>query len=206
LARICFLLLIADHHRTGFMQSWNVALAIVNMGLISAIMALGVNMQWGYAGLFNVGVMGFVALGGLAAVLVSIRRWARPGPPAAPALMTLTALAGGGVIAADHLRLVAHGRKGGWGCARWRWWRLLVGRASSSTAPVFDPAATRSRRSIRPPPASRRAGPAGRAAGWPVGGLLAAGAAWADRQDGAGAALGLPRHRHARHRRSSSRC
>jgi branched-chain amino acid transport system permease protein len=29
-------------------------------------MALGVNMQWGYAGLFNVGVMGFVALGGLA--------------------------------------------------------------------------------------------------------------------------------------------
>ena len=54
---------------TGFMQSWNVALGILNMGLISAIMALGVNMQWGYAGLFNVGVMGFVALGGLAAVL-----------------------------------------------------------------------------------------------------------------------------------------
>ena len=30
---------------TGFMQSWNVALGILNMGLISAIMALGVNMQ-----------------------------------------------------------------------------------------------------------------------------------------------------------------
>jgi ABC-type branched-subunit amino acid transport system ATPase component len=45
---------------TGMFQSWNVALAILNMGLISAIMALGVNMQWGYAGLFNVGVMGFV--------------------------------------------------------------------------------------------------------------------------------------------------
>ena len=56
---------------TGFVQSWNVALTIFNMGLVSAIMALGVNMQWGYAGLFNVGVMGFVALGGLAAVLVS---------------------------------------------------------------------------------------------------------------------------------------
>jgi branched-chain amino acid transport system permease protein len=42
------------------------------MGLISAIMALGVNMQWGYAGLFNIGVMGFVALGGLAAVIVSM--------------------------------------------------------------------------------------------------------------------------------------
>jgi branched-chain amino acid transport system permease protein len=57
---------------TGFTSSWNVALGILNMGLISAIMALGVNIQWGYAGLFNVGVMGFVALGGLAAVLVSM--------------------------------------------------------------------------------------------------------------------------------------
>jgi branched-chain amino acid transport system permease protein len=57
---------------TGFTESWNVALNIVNMGLISAIMALGVNMQWGYAGLFNIGVMGFVALGGLGAVIVSM--------------------------------------------------------------------------------------------------------------------------------------
>jgi len=56
---------------TGFMQSWNSALLIINMGLISAIMALGVNLQWGFAGLFNVGVMGFVALGGLATVLIS---------------------------------------------------------------------------------------------------------------------------------------
>jgi branched-chain amino acid transport system permease protein len=57
---------------TGFVQSWNTALTIFNMGLISAIMALGVNMQWGYAGLFNIGVMGFVALGGLGAVIVSM--------------------------------------------------------------------------------------------------------------------------------------
>lgn len=57
---------------TGVMQSWNTALLIVNMGLISAIMAIGVNLQWGFAGLFNVGVMGFVALGGLAVVLVSV--------------------------------------------------------------------------------------------------------------------------------------
>jgi branched-chain amino acid transport system permease protein len=57
---------------TGFTSSWNVALNIFNMGLISAIMALGVNMQWGYAGLFNIGIMGFVALGGLGAVIVSM--------------------------------------------------------------------------------------------------------------------------------------
>ena len=56
----------------GFVQSWHVALAIVNLCLISAIMTLGVNMQWGYAGIVNFGVMGFAALGGLAAVLISM--------------------------------------------------------------------------------------------------------------------------------------
>jgi branched-chain amino acid transport system permease protein len=56
----------------GILQSWNVAFSILNMCLISAIMALGVNIQWGYAGLFNVGIMGFAALGGLAAVVVSM--------------------------------------------------------------------------------------------------------------------------------------
>ncbi|MFT7495646.1 MAG: branched-chain amino acid transport system permease protein, partial [Urechidicola sp.] len=55
----------------GFVQSWSVSLGIMNLCLISAIMALGVNIQWGYAGLLNVGVMGFSALGGMSAVLVS---------------------------------------------------------------------------------------------------------------------------------------
>ncbi len=55
----------------GFLQSWSLSLAILNLCLISAIMAMGVNMQWGYAGLFNVGVMGFAAVGGLVAVLVA---------------------------------------------------------------------------------------------------------------------------------------
>ena len=56
----------------GLVQSWSLALAIFNLCLISAIMTLGVNIQWGYAGLFNSGVMGFAALGGLAGVLVSM--------------------------------------------------------------------------------------------------------------------------------------
>lgn len=56
----------------GVVQSWSVALAIFNLGLISAVMALGLNIQWGYAGLFNAGVMGFAALGGVSAVLVSV--------------------------------------------------------------------------------------------------------------------------------------
>ena len=56
----------------GVAQSWGVALSILNLCLISAVMSIGVNIQWGYAGLINFGVMGFTALGGLAAVLVSV--------------------------------------------------------------------------------------------------------------------------------------
>jgi len=55
----------------GFNQSWALVLGIFNLCLISAIMALGVNIQWGYAGLFNVGIMGFAALGGISVVLIS---------------------------------------------------------------------------------------------------------------------------------------
>lgn len=56
---------------TIFAGTWNSSLVIVNLCLISSIMSLGVNMQWGYAGLFNTGIVGFVALGGLAPVLIS---------------------------------------------------------------------------------------------------------------------------------------
>ena len=56
----------------GFIQSWNVAFTIINLCLISAIMTLGVNIQWGYAGLVNFGLMGFTALGGIAGVLISM--------------------------------------------------------------------------------------------------------------------------------------
>ncbi len=61
----CLLLIV------GLFQSWSLMLSILNLCLISSVMALGVNIQWGYAGLFNVGTMGFAALGGVAAMLVS---------------------------------------------------------------------------------------------------------------------------------------
>jgi len=70
LALACIMALMLSF--VGFVQSWNLAFSLLNMCLISAIMSLGVNIQWGYAGLFNAGVMGFAALGGLAAVLVSM--------------------------------------------------------------------------------------------------------------------------------------
>ena len=56
---------------------WNLsigslALTILNYCLISAVMTIGANIQWGYAGLINFGIMGYTALGGLAVVLVSV--------------------------------------------------------------------------------------------------------------------------------------
>ena len=56
----------------GIFQSWSIALSILNFCLISAVMTIGANIQWGYAGLINFGIMGYTALGGLAAVLVSV--------------------------------------------------------------------------------------------------------------------------------------
>jgi len=55
----------------GFNQTWTLTLGIINLSLISAVMAMGVNIQWGYAGLFNVGIMGFAALGGVSMILIS---------------------------------------------------------------------------------------------------------------------------------------
>jgi len=68
---ICFSIMTVLLLAVGFGQSWNVMLAIFNLCLISAIMSMGLNMQWGYAGLFNAGVMASTAVGGLAAVLIS---------------------------------------------------------------------------------------------------------------------------------------
>ena len=82
-----FLLLII----VGFYQSWNVAFGLLNLCLLSAIMALGVNIQWGYAGLFSIGTVGFVALGGVAAVVTSMppveEAWRTGGPGIITALI-----------------------------------------------------------------------------------------------------------------------
>ena len=157
---------------TGVLQSWNSALLILNMGLVSAIMALGVNLQWGFAGLFNVGVMGFVALGGLAVVLVSMP----PVPEAwrAGGFGVLAGLALGALtIAAAALAYTRFAR-------RWRGWAvaaiLLAGFFLYRA--VFDPGVDAVE--------SVDAAATGYLGGlglpvllaWPVGGLLAAGAAW----------------------------
>ena len=158
---------------TGFTQSWNVALGILNMGLISAIMALGVNMQWGYAGLFNVGVMGFVALGGLGAILVSMppvnEAWAAGGLQVLFALLVGAATIAGAVFAWKRLapgtmRILALLAI------------LIVGFFVFRA--IFDPAVARIE-AINPATTGYLGGlglPV--IVSWPVGAALAAGAAW----------------------------
>ena len=158
---------------TGVFSSWNVALGILNMGLVSAIMALGVNMQWGFAGLFNVGVMGFVALGGLAAILVSMapvgEAWAAGGWR----LLLSMVLFLGTIVGAI-----------------WSWRKMQPGKMRMLSVAVlliagfalyravFDPAVD-AIEAVNPSVSGYLGGlglPVILA--WPIGGLLAAGAAW----------------------------
>ena len=158
---------------TIFAGSWNSSLVIMNLCLISAIMALGVNMQWGYAGLFNTGIVGFVALGGLAPVLIS--------SPVVPEVWV-----GGGVyrLIAGFIMGVAvivaavklYGRTTG----RTRLLAmaaLLVG-GFFVYRMIVDPAITFIE--SNDPAAHGNIGGLGLPAliSWPVGGLFAAGAAW----------------------------
>jgi branched-chain amino acid transport system permease protein len=83
---------------TGVLQSWNLSLNILNLALLSCIMAIGVNIQWGYAGLFSTGIVGSVALGGLAVALISSKPvpegWAAGGPRIVGALLFATVAIG----------------------------------------------------------------------------------------------------------------
>ena len=70
--KILYTLMVIILATVGIFQSWNLALTIFNLCLISSIMTLGINIQWGNAGIVNFGVMGFAALGGLANIIISM--------------------------------------------------------------------------------------------------------------------------------------
>ena len=158
---------------TGVLQSWNTSLSILNMALVSAVMALGVNMQWGYAGLFNIGVMGFLALGGLAAVLVSMppvpEAWSAGGPG------MLAALALGAATVA--LAILAYGRLPA-GRSRFLGTAAIVIVGFVLYRAVFGPA--RDAIEAIDPASTGYLGGLGLPVllAWPTGALIAAGAAW----------------------------
>ena len=166
---VFFLLMAA----VGMIQSWTVALTILNLCLISAVMSLGLNVQWGYAGLFNFGTMGFVALGGLATVLVSMppvsAAWAAGGARVLVALVIGAGSIGAAVIV---WKRMAPGRK--------RWLALAATLLAGFFLYrfVFDPAVA-AIEAVNPA-ATGYLGGLGLPIllAWPVGGLLAAGAAW----------------------------
>lgn len=158
---------------TGFQQSWNAALLIISMGLISSIMAVGVNLQWGFAGLFNVGIMGFVALGGLAAVLVGMPPTEGAWSAGGWGILGALALGAGTIFAAV---LVMKRMASGW--MRTLAVMVVLVAGFFIFRAVLDPSVA----------AVEAINPAGTGylgglglpviLAWPVGGLLAAGAAW----------------------------
>jgi len=157
----------------GFVQSWSLSLTILNLCLISSVMALGVNIQWGYAGLFNIGIMGFAALGGAAAMLVSIdpvpEAWAAGGWDILYSVLTLIAT----IIAA---RLVYTKMEK----SRFRTIAMIVVLVTGymSMRLFFDPAVS----NIESTDSAKTGFLGGLGLpiilSWPVGGLFAAGAAW----------------------------
>ena len=48
-------------------------LSLLTVGGIYAIMGLGLNLQWGVTGLFNIGVAGFFAVGGYASAIITTK-------------------------------------------------------------------------------------------------------------------------------------
>ncbi|HHY01723.1 MAG TPA: branched-chain amino acid ABC transporter permease [Paracoccus sp.] len=172
LAVAALLLLEGSVSNAMFSGSWNSALSLLNMGLISAVAALGVNMIWGYGGLFNAGVVGFIGLGGLAPVLISTPHVAGAWDAGGPRLMLALAVGLATVVlvwaAAQRLR----------GLSRGVVITLIVIAGYVATRMLFDPAVAAIE--ANNPAKAGNIGGLGLPVvlSWPVGMVLAAAAAW----------------------------
>ena len=157
----------------GMFQSWTVAFSIFKLCLISAIMALGVNIQWGYAGLFSVGTTGFVALGGVAAVVTSMPPVQEAWTTGGARLLTALVFAGATIVISVLLwKRMTKGRIRGFVVAA----TLIIGFFIFRY--LFDPAVAEIE-SVNPAAEGYLGGLGLHIIfSWIVGGLFAAGAAW----------------------------
>jgi branched-chain amino acid transport system permease protein len=158
---------------TGLFEGWPFALRVLNFSLIYAVIALGLNIQWGYAGLFNVGIVGFVALGGLAVVLVSSDPVPEAMAAGGPGIVLAIAIAAATVIGA----VVLHRRMAPGRLRTVTLIGFLIGGFILYRS-VFDPA-VQAIETFNPATYGNIGGlglPT--LLSWPAGGLLAAGAAW----------------------------
>ncbi len=172
-AGILYLGLFALIVATGFAMGAPFTVRLLVEASAYALIALGLNIQWGYGGLFNFGMMGFLMIGGFAAVFmgmpVSPEFWDSDGP-----WMLGRALLAAGVGA---LVIVGAGRLHRIGFPRWLQRTLQV--IAWIAAYIFF------RTQIDPAIAYIEAGPEWIGGlglpvwlGWVLGGLLAAGVAW----------------------------
>ena len=99
----------------SFLGTANISLLLVQ-SFAYALIALGLNIQWGYGGLFNFGIMGMLMVGGAAVTFVSFpvngAFWASEGPFMLGKALLAFLVGGLLVFGARHADRI--GIKGGW--------------------------------------------------------------------------------------------
>src|SRR6218665_1817389 len=99
---------------------WAMGLPFTSSRLVEAtaysLIALGLNIQWGYGGLFNFGIMGFLMLGGAAVTFVSFPMNAEFWNSDGPMMLgrALIAFAAGALLVLGVSKSEKIGIKGGW--------------------------------------------------------------------------------------------
>lgn len=89
------------------------SLRVIAEAACYAILALGLTIQWGYAGLFNVGIMGLIAAGAAASMIVSFPAnadfWNSRGPAEVALLLVQIVVAGAAIFAVNRAERIGIG-------------------------------------------------------------------------------------------------
>lgn len=89
------------------------SLRVIAEAACYAVLALGLTIQWGYAGLFNVGIMGLIAAGAAASMLISFPVnpdfWNSDGPRMIGLLILKLVIAGGAIAVVSRAERIGIG-------------------------------------------------------------------------------------------------